>query len=217
MTRPFQALAPLLAAMLLSACVSHGGPSPTSSAKAAALSAADRQAIAETGPGRIAGRYRRQSVSYASSYAPGTVVVDTANRFLYLVEGSGRATRYGISVGVGGFAWSGEASVGLKRPWPKWTPPAEMIARAPNLARYRGGLAGGGINPLGARALYLYQNGRDTLYRLHGTSEWWTIGQSGSSGCIRLLNKDVIDLYEKVPLGARVVVLPSKPRILQRG
>lgn len=119
----------------------------------------------------------------------------------------GEAMRYGVGVGREGFAWAGRARIRRKAEWPKWTPPAEMIKRRPDLAKYRNGMPGGPDNPLGARALYLYQGSRDTLYRIHGTNEPWTIGQAMSSGCIRLLNDDVKDLYNRVGLGTRVVVL----------
>ncbi|WP_213217264.1 L,D-transpeptidase [Roseibium polysiphoniae] len=152
-------------------------------------------------------RYLRQSVRYFTRYPVGTIVVDPAKKFLYLVEPRGRAMRYGIGVGRAGFAWSGEAVVGYKREWPKWFPPAEMIAREPKLEKYRGGMNGGPSNPIGARGLYLYQNGRDTLYRIHGTSVPSSIGTNASSGCIRMWQQDIIDLYGRVDIGAKVVVL----------
>jgi lipoprotein-anchoring transpeptidase ErfK/SrfK len=151
----------------------------------------------------------RQQVAYNTSYPPGTIIVDPAEHHLYLVMAEGKAMRYGIGVGRAGFAWSGSATILHKAKWPRWTPPAEMIAREPRLEPYRHGMKPGLGNPLGARALYLYQNGRDTLYRLHGTNEPWSIGKNVSSGCIRLLNQDVIDLYQRTPMGARVVVLDS--------
>jgi lipoprotein-anchoring transpeptidase ErfK/SrfK len=158
---------------------------------------------------RIDPAYFRQLVAYSGPEPVGTIVVDTGNRFLYLVRENGTALRYGIGIGREGFAWDGAATIELKREWPIWTPPAEMIARQPELEDYRFGMDPGLDNPLGARALYLFQNGRDTLYRLHGTIEDWSIGRAVSSGCVRLLNQDVIDLYDRVPVGTRVVVLPS--------
>ncbi|MEN0040468.1 MAG: L,D-transpeptidase [Pseudomonadota bacterium] len=155
-------------------------------------------------------RYYRQRVKYRTKHKPGTVVVDPHAKFLYVVEAGGKAMRYGIGVGREGFEWSGEAHIGFKRVWPKWTPPVEMIEREPHLAKYCadcGGMPGGPKNPLGARALYLVANGEDTLYRLHGTPQWNSIGTAASSGCIRLMNQDVIDLYNRVPTGAKVVVL----------
>ncbi|MGZ3411006.1 MAG: L,D-transpeptidase [Xanthobacteraceae bacterium] len=143
--------------------------------------------------------YHRQMVFYRTNEAPGTIVVDTPSRFLYLVQGNSRAIRYGIGVGRDGFQWSGLLNISRKAEWPDWTPPPEMIARQPYLPRF---MAGGPGNPLGARALYL----GGTVYRLHGTNQPQTIGQSVSSGCFRLVNGDIIDLYDRVPVGTRVVV-----------
>lgn len=148
-----------------------------------------------------------QVVYYETSHAPGTIIVDPHNRFLYLIEADGHARRYGVGVGRTGFGWSGTASVQRRAEWPTWTPPASMIERQPELEEWRHGMPGGVENPLGARALYLYSGGRDTLYRIHGTNQPWTIGQAMSSGCIRMRNEDVSDLYERVRIGARVVVL----------
>lgn len=161
---------------------------------------------------RIDRRYLRQVVRlpYDIPNEPGTIVVDPSNRFLYLVAGDGSAIRYGIGVGREGFAWSGEATVQTKQVWPKWTPPKEMVERDPKAAPYADGMPGGLDNPLGARALYLFQGKVDTLYRIHGTNEPWSIGHAVSSGCIRLLNQDIIDLYDRVPEGTRVIVLPSE-------
>lgn len=158
---------------------------------------------------KIDKQFLRQRVEYASGQRPGTLVVDVPNRFLYLIEPGDQAIRYGVGVGRAGFAWAGNANVGMKREWPTWTPPAPMIRRQPELARYsaaNGGMAPGLDNPLGARALYLFRNGRDTLYRLHGTPQWNSIGRAVSSGCIRLINQDIIDLYSRVGVGARVIV-----------
>ena len=159
---------------------------------------------------KINKRLLRQEVRYRTSHKPGTLIVDPNSRFLYLVQSGGRALRYGIGVGKAGFEWNGEAHVGWKQEWPKWTPPVEMIERRPDLAKYCadcGGMPGGPENPLGARALYLMQGGVDTLYRLHGTPQWQSIGTAASSGCIRLMNQDIIDLYGRVPHGTKVVVL----------
>jgi lipoprotein-anchoring transpeptidase ErfK/SrfK len=144
--------------------------------------------------------YLRQVVQYPTSERSGTLVVDTRAHFLYFVLGDGRALRYGIGVAKSGFEWSGTHQVTRKAEWPSWTPPAEMLRRRPELPRH---MAGGPDNPLGARALYL----GSTLYRIHGTTEPWSIGQNVSSGCIRMTNADVIDLYERVKLHTRVVVL----------
>ncbi|PRD42948.1 L,D-transpeptidase [Phyllobacterium phragmitis] len=156
-------------------------------------------------------KFFRQEVSYASSYAPGTVVVDPNERFAYLVGENDRALRYGVGVGkVEAFNFQGEATIAAKKEWPGWRPTPDMIAREPD--RYgplKGGLPGGPRNPLGPRALYLFRNGQDTFYRLHGTVEPWTIGTKVSSGCIRLFNQDIIDLYSRVPAGTKAVVLPT--------
>jgi lipoprotein-anchoring transpeptidase ErfK/SrfK len=144
--------------------------------------------------------YIRQEVDYRTTEQPGTVVIDTDHKFLYLVEPNGKAMRYGIGVGRPGFTWAGTHKVTAKREWPDWIPPKEMLERQPYLPHR---MSGGPNNPLGARALYL----GSTLYRIHGTNEDWTIGSNVSSGCIRLRNADVVDLYERVPVGAKVVVM----------
>ncbi len=151
--------------------------------------------------------YYRRLVDYDTTETPGTIVVDPAERYLYLVNGDGTAMRYGVGVGREGFGWSGRAVIQRKAQWPSWHPPVEMQARDERAKKWAGGMPGGLDNPLGARALYLYQGGRDTLYRIHGTNEPWTIGSNVSSGCIRMINQDVIDLYQRVPDGTEVVVL----------
>ena len=143
-------------------------------------------------------------VDNTTGEAPGTIVVDTGARYLYLVLPDGKAQRYGVGVGREGFGWSGRVHVGRKAEWPTWTPPAEMRKRQPYLPV---SMEGGPNNPLGARALYLYDGGRDTLFRIHGSNEPWTIGQRVSSGCIRMRNEDVIELYSRVSVGTKVVVL----------
>jgi lipoprotein-anchoring transpeptidase ErfK/SrfK len=148
---------------------------------------------------------RRQVVTYPTREAPGTIVIDTPNTYLYYVLGNGRAIRYGIGVGREGFTWAGTQTVSRKQEWPDWHPPAEMIARQPYLPRF---MAGGPGNPLGARAMYL----GNSLYRIHGTNAPSTIGQRVSSGCIRLTNEDVQDLFERVGIGSKVVVLNGPPR-----
>ena len=145
---------------------------------------------------------------FPSAFSAGTLIVDTANRFLYLVETDSSARRYGIGVGKAGLAWSGTAEIGRKAEWPAWKPTKKMIRRNPRkYRRYANGLRGGRNNPLGSRALYLYHNGRDTFYRIHGTTEPWTIGRAVSNGCIRMVNEHVEDLYERAPIGTKVVVL----------
>jgi lipoprotein-anchoring transpeptidase ErfK/SrfK len=150
-------------------------------------------------------RFRRQIVAYNANEAPGTIVIDTPNTYLYYVLGGGRAIRYGIGVGREGFTWSGVQSIARKQEWPDWHPPAEMIARQPYLPRM---MAGGPGNPLGARAMYL----GNSLYRIHGTNAPDTIGQRVSSGCIRLTNQDITDLFNRVTIGTKVVVLPDSGR-----
>lgn len=155
---------------------------------------------------RIDRQWLPQDVSYSGRERAGTIVIDVANRYLYHVQDGGTARRYGIGVGRDGFRWAGAAVVGRKAEWPTWTPPAAMIRRQPELREWAGGMPGGVDNPLGARALYLYRGGRDTLYRIHGTNAPWTIGQAMSSGCIRMVNEHVEELYERVRVGSRVIV-----------
>ena len=145
-------------------------------------------------------KYEKQVVEYGGKHSAGTIVVDTPNKFLYLVQGNGTAVRYGIGVGRPGFTWSGVKQISAKKEWPAWTPPPEMLARRPDLPRH---MEGGPENPLGARAMYL----GSSLYRIHGSNEPWTIGTNVSSGCIRMRNEDVIDLYGRVNVGARVIVI----------
>lgn len=149
----------------------------------------------------------RQYVVDPTGERPGTIVVDTGARYLYLVQEGGQALRYGVGIGREGFAWSGRADIARKAAWPTWTPPPEMVARDPIARPWANGMPGGLDNPLGARALYIYQDGRDTIYRLHGTSDPSTIGEAVSSGCVRLINQDVIDLYQRVPAGTPILVM----------
>ncbi|ATU92036.1 L,D-transpeptidase [Phyllobacterium zundukense] len=152
-------------------------------------------------------RLRRQQVPYSGGEAAGTLVVNTSERFLYAVEGDGWATRYGIAVGEEGLTLKGRASIERKEEWPSWMPTASMMKRKPRLLQYANGVPGGPNNPLGARALYLYRDGRDTLFRLHGTNEPWLIGQAVSNGCIRLTNEDILYLYDNTPLGTPVLII----------
>ena len=141
--------------------------------------------------------------------APGSVVVNTTQRMLYVTEQGGTAMRYGIGVGREGFAWQGRGVIQWRKKWPRWNPPDEMVARQPELVKYsiaNGGMAPGLMNPLGARALYIFEDKQDSLYRLHGNPEWRSIGKAVSSGCVRLLNQDVIDLYDRVPERAPILV-----------
>lgn len=151
--------------------------------------------------------FRRQVVPFRTAEKPGTIIIDGVRHFLYLVLPNKKAIRYGIGVGREGFGWTGIVKVGRKKEWPRWTPPAEMIERDPKLAKYANGMPGGPKNPLGARAIYLFEGSRDTLYRIHGTTEPWSIGLNISSGCIRMVNDDVVDLFQRIEIGAKVIVL----------
>jgi len=159
---------------------------------------------------KVPERYYRKQVDYPTSERVGTLVVDTSNYYLYLVQEQGKAMRYGVGLGRAGFEWSGRARIARKAAWPKWTPPEEMIEREPELEKWswrNGGMPPGLQNPLGARALYIFEGNKDTLYRVHGTMEYWTIGSAVSSGCVRLINQDIIDLYSRVPAGSPIVVI----------
>ena len=154
--------------------------------------------------------FQRQSVDYDTDQAVGTIIINTAEKHLYLITGNDRALRYGIAVGRAGFSWSGEAVIAEHKQWPTWIPPYEMIDRRPELEEFRDvGQPGGPSNPLGARALYLLTNGVDYGYRIHGTPEWESIGKNASSGCIRMINQDVMDLFDRVPDGTKVIVLTA--------
>ncbi|MGB7286685.1 MAG: L,D-transpeptidase [Salaquimonas sp.] len=166
---------------------------------------------------KIDRRFLRQEVADNTGVGPGKIVVETSQHYLYFTMQGGRAMRYGVGLGREGFEWSGTGDVRNKTEWPKWHPPAEMIDRVPELEEYRttynkendtwdGGMEPGLNNPLGARAHYIFQGENDTLYRIHGSPEWWSIGKSVSSGCVRLINQDVIDLYSRVPLGTEIIV-----------
>jgi lipoprotein-anchoring transpeptidase ErfK/SrfK len=154
-------------------------------------------------------KYYRRTVRYESREAPGTIIIDPANYYVYRIQGDGNATRYGANVGRDGFLWSGEAYVGRKAEWPVWTPPKEMILRQPEARKYAGGMPGGPDNPLGARTLYLYQKGVYTLYTIYSTSDPETIGTNLTSGCTGLLTQDMIDLYSTTPVNTKVIVLPA--------
>jgi lipoprotein-anchoring transpeptidase ErfK/SrfK len=158
---------------------------------------------------QIPAQFRRHEVSYATDEPAGTIVVDPAKRHLYFIEGGGRATSYGISVGKTGKSWSGETVIGRMTKWPTWTPTPEHLAAHPDLAKYLGGMPPGPGNPMGARALYLYRGTVDTVYRIHGTHDPRLIGYKTTAGCFGMLNVDVIDLFARVNIGTRVVVLPE--------
>jgi lipoprotein-anchoring transpeptidase ErfK/SrfK len=163
-------------------------------------------AVEPVDPSLIKSLYRRQAVEFDGYEEPGTIVVDPKAHFLYHVLGDGQAMRYGVGVGRAGFAWSGDAEIRMKRRWPRWVPPREMVDRDQRAKRWVNGQPGGPENPLGARALYLFSDGKDTLYRIHGTNEPSTIGKSVSSGCVRMLNEDVATLFDEVEVGTQVVV-----------
>jgi lipoprotein-anchoring transpeptidase ErfK/SrfK len=166
--------------------------------------------LTNVGPG-----YRREEITYATREAPGTIVVDPQEHHLYVVLEGGRALRYEVGVGAAGFGWSGVATVHSKQEWPDWYPTDAYLEREPEIKPAMSelqsgvGMVAGPNNPLGARALYLWQGKKDTLYRIHGTNEPWTIGKNVSAGCIRMINDDIIDLYDHTPIGTKVVVLPS--------
>jgi lipoprotein-anchoring transpeptidase ErfK/SrfK len=162
---------------------------------------------------KVKRRFRRKEVSLRTSEPPGTIIIDPYSKYLYLILENGRAMRYGVGVGRQGFEWSGTAVIRRKAKWPRWTPPKEMVERDELAAKWANGMPGGPTNPLGARALYLFQGDVDTLYRIHGTFQPQTIGTAVSSGCIRMINADVSDLYERVSIGAKVVVLSQSNQI----
>ena len=163
----------------------------------------EKDFLKSRGRNYIPKQFRRQTVNYSTNERVGTIIIDTGQRFLYLVGENGQALRYGVGVGRAGFEWKGRATIRRKAKWPSWYPPASMRRRQPELPVH---MAGGIDNPLGARALYLYQGGVDTLYRIHGTNQPWSIGKALSSGCVRMLNSDVEDLYTRVEMGAIVKV-----------
>jgi lipoprotein-anchoring transpeptidase ErfK/SrfK len=207
---------PALALLLLAGCVDpSGGPTAT---RADLPKPGENVYLAKMDAGieipalpveEIPETHRRTVVAYETDQPPGTIIINPKTRLLYYVVGKNKAIRYGISVGRAGFEWSGEADVVEKKPWPTWTPPKEMIERDPKLAKWERGQPGGPTNPLGARAIYLKSNGIDYGYRIHGTPEWRSIGRNASSGCIRMINQDVIDLYNRLQGGEKVIVLTA--------
>lgn len=188
-------------AAFLAGCNYKGVPDPS-------LSARDAEFMAKVPNVELDLGYDRYEIDDPTGEAPGTIIVDTKANFLYYVLPNRRAIRYGVATGSEAFGWTGTATVKRKAEWPRWMPPADMLQRWPHLrpTAAAGGLGGGPDNPLGARALYLYQGNRDTLYRIHGTNEPEKIGRNVSSGCIRMRNIDVVDLYNRTPLGAKVIV-----------
>jgi lipoprotein-anchoring transpeptidase ErfK/SrfK len=198
---PIGIAALVLAGAALSGCNYKGVPDPT-------VSSRDAEWMAMVPKAEMDLQFERYEIADPTGEEPGTIVVDTRERFLYFVLPGRKAIRYGVAVGDEAFGWTGEAVMQRKAEWPRWTPTANMIKTQPErYAEYAAGLEGGLRNPLGARALYLYRNGKDTHFRQHGTLEPYTIGQSVSSGCVRLINQDIIDLYSRVPSGTRVTVV----------
>ena len=198
----WRAAGALLLGLALTGCVSESySPAPT-----AAMTARDKQLLANAPYPKVKpeGQYARHVVEYPTNKKPGTIIIDTPNKFLYFVEDKGQAIRYGVTVGEESLAFRGAAKVGRKAEWPSWTPTPEIHQRIAGLPSY---VAPGPHNPMGARAMYLYQGNQDTLFRIHGTNQPELLGQAISSGCIRMLNEDVIDLYSRVPVGTEVVVL----------
>ena len=218
-SRRFLRLTPaVLAFGLLAACVDPAA-GPTATATEPLPKAGENVYVATMDSGieipalpveKIPESHRRQVVVYETDQPPGTIIINPKTKLLYYVLGKNKAIRYGIAVGKAGFEWSGEAIVADKKPWPRWIPPKEMIARKPELAKFdEVGQPGGPTNPLGARAIYLTSGGRDYGYRIHGTPEWQSIGRNASSGCIRMINQDVLDLYSRVKGGEKVIVLTA--------
>jgi len=198
-----------LGALGLAGCVSSDDALRAEAAKLYGPVPTEKFPIPAADLSKVDPKYFRQTVRYDSKEAPGTIIVDPSNYFVYRIEGDGNATRYGANVGRAGFLWSGEAYVGRKAEWPVWTPPKEMIQRQPEAAKYAGGMPPSLDNPLGARVLYLYQNGKYTLYTIYSTSDPETIGSNITSGCTGLLSQDMIDLYARTPIKTKVVVLPA--------
>ena len=190
-----------LLSLAVSGCSFKSMPDPS-------LSPRDSQFMALVPNFELEAAFQRYEIDDPTGQAPGTIVIDTKENFLYLVLPNKRAMRYGVATGAEAYGWTGTATVGRKAEWPHWMPPADMLERWPHLkpTAAAGGLPGGPDNPRGARALYLYDHGRDTMYRIHGTNEPDKIGHSVSSGCIRMRNIDVIDLYNRAPMGAKVIV-----------
>ncbi|PSC03508.1 hypothetical protein SLNSH_18530 [Alsobacter soli] len=198
-----------LGALGLAGCVTTDGMTRAEAEKVYGPVPNEKFPIPQVDVTKIDPKYYRRTVRYDSKEAPGTIIVDPGNYYVYRIEGEGNATRYGANVGRQGFLWSGEAYVGRKAEWPVWTPPKEMIQRQPEARKYAGGMPGGLDNPLGARTLYLYQNGVYTLYTIYSTSDPETIGTGVTSGCTGLLSQDMLDLYSRTPVKTKVIVLPA--------
>lgn len=198
-----------LGALGLAGCASPDGMSLAEATKLYGPVPEEKFPIPAVDASKVNPKYYRRTVRYETEEAPGTIIVDPKNYYVYRVEEDGSATRYGANVGRDGFRWSGDAYVGRKSEWATWTPPKEMIKRQPEVAKYARGMPGGLDNPLGARTLHLYQNGVYTLYTIYATSDPETIGSGITSGCVGLLSQDMIDLYSRTPVKTKVVVLPA--------
>jgi lipoprotein-anchoring transpeptidase ErfK/SrfK len=198
-----------LAALGLGGCQSTDSMSRAEAAKIYGPLPNEKFAVPAVDVAKIDPKYFRRIVRYDTKEAPGTIIIDPNNYFVYRIEGDGNATRYGANVPRKGFLWSGDAYVGRKAEWATWTPPKEMIARQPEARKYAGGMPGGLDNPLGARTLYLYQNGAYTLCTIYGTSDPDSIGTNVTSGCTGLLTHDMIDLYARTPVKTKVIILPA--------
>jgi len=198
-----------LSALGLAGCVSSDDALRAEAAKVYGPVPTEKFPIPAVDVSKIDPKYFRTTVRYDSKEAPGTIIIDPSHYYVYRLEGDGNATRYGANVGRSGFLWSGEAYVGRKAEWPIWTPPKEMIERQPEARKYAGGMQPGLENPLGARVLYLYQNGKYTLYTIYSTSDPETIGGNITSGCTGLLSQDMLDLYSRTPVKTKVIVLPT--------
>ena len=198
-----------LGALGLAGCAMYDGMSPEEAAKLYGPAPDEKFPIPAVDVTKLDPKYYRRTVKYDADEAAGTIIVDPSKYYVYRIEGDGKATRYGANVGRAGFLWSGDAYVGRKAEWPVWTPPKEMILRRPEASKYAGGMPGGLDNPLGARTLYLYQNGVYTLYTIYSTTDPDSIGTNVTSGCTGLLTQDMIDLYSRTPVKTKVVVLPA--------
>jgi lipoprotein-anchoring transpeptidase ErfK/SrfK len=198
-----------LGALTLAGCATSGGMSMAEAERVYGALPNERFPVPAVNISKINPKYLRRTVSYASNEAVGTIIIDPRHFYVYRIEGDGEATRYGANVGRAGFLWSGEAYIGRKAEWPIWTPPREMILRQPEAAPYANGMPPGLNNPLGARTLYLYQNGAYTLYTIYSTIMPETIGKGVSSGCVGLLTQDMLHLYNQTPVQTKVVVLPA--------
>ena len=198
-----------LGALGLAGCTTSGGMSRAEAAKVYGPVPGEKFPIPAADVSKINPKYYRRTVRYDTNEAPGTIIVDPSKYYVYRIEGDGNATRYGANVGRAGFLWSGEAYVGRKGEWPVWTPPKEMIERQPEARKYAGGMPGGLDNPLGARTLYLYQDGVYTLYTIYSTGNPKSIGTGVTSGCTGLLTQDMMDLYSRTPIKTKVIVLPA--------